>query len=251
MMPRAFIGSPGSGLQSGVYTGGARVQLTQRGRKGGGGRGGAGGGFPGGGFPGGAPNGFPGGGFPQRGVDPADQPWQPPVSHIRFLFTLANGAQYDIVRDVPGVGSVDDTEDLRTAWLPFGIPVSALKFPAGSDSSPLQSVMVSGDGYSVTYIGKISLVNDNTPITAWAGDMQDVAANDTVTLKARAEGGASMLHYSWDFDAADGVTEQATGQSITKVFTKSNETHTVTLTVSDVDGIKKPVVSTVVVKVED
>ncbi|BDI29225.1 hypothetical protein CCAX7_12760 [Capsulimonas corticalis] len=235
-MEQSFMGT--STFQSGVYTGGASVHLTQRGR-GGGGRGGRGG-FPG--FGGGV-----GGG---RAVNPDDQPWKPPVSHLRFLFTLANGAQYDVVRDVPGAASVDDTEDLRSAWLPIGVPLSVLKFPGAADS-PLQSVTVGGDGYSVTYIGKISLVDDNTPITAWAGDTQDVAANDTVTLKARAEGGASTLHYSWDFDAADGITEQATGQTVTTTFTKPNETHTVTLTVSDVDGIKKPVTSTTIIKVED
>ena len=241
MQNEGFTGT--SHFSSGVYTGGAQAQLTQRGGRGGRGGGGRGGR---GGFPGG-PGGFGG----QRSVDPEDLPWQPPVSHIRFLFTLANGAQYDVVRDIPAAGSVDDTEDLRSAWLPISIPLSILKFSAGSEKSPLQSVTVGGDGYSVTYIGKISLVNDNTPITAWAGDSQDVAANDTVTLKARASGGASTLHYSWDFDSSDGITEQASGQSVTTQFPKPNETHTVTLTVTDVDGIKKPVVSTTTIKVED
>ena len=61
-----------------------------------------------------------------------------------------------------------------------------------------------------------------------------------------ADGGASALRYTWNFGASGTDAEQAEGQTVqTQYDTAGN--YTVTLTVSDLDGIKKPATSTVTV----
>lgn len=218
------------------------------GNRGGRGRG-RGPGMPG--YPGGRGPGMPGypgrPGYGRQGAEAAA--WAPPFSNARLVFTLANGAECDISRPVPT--TTGDDQDPSDAWLPLSVPLSALKFPAGSENSPLAAVTIGGDGNGTFYIGQIRLISDTTPISVQPIASQDVAAGDDVTLQARATGGVTNLKYSWDFDSSDGITEDGTGATVTHSYAKGNKTYTATLTVSDVDGIKKPAKTTVSIKVED
>ncbi len=76
---------------------------------------------------------------------------------------------------------------------------------------------------------------DVAPI-ANAGDDQTAAAGSAVSFN----GGASsddkgVASYSWDFDASNGITSEATGKTTTKTYTTAG-TYTVTLTVTDTAG---------------
>jgi hypothetical protein len=93
------------------------------------------------------------------------------------------------------------------------------------------------------YIGKISLVTDETPITIKPGDEYVQPMNTWLVFAADADGGASALHYSWDFDASDGIQEDAVGRQA-KHFWKKPGVYTVTCTVSDREGIKAPAKAT-------
>jgi len=75
---------------------------------------------------------------------------------------------------------------------------------------------------------------------------------EPVEFRATAQGGISPLQYIWDFDQADGPTqEDATGPSVVHVFRRASNTVpgrpgelqplVVTLTVKDLSGAKKPV----------
>jgi len=183
-----------------------------------------------------------------RTLPNADSAWNPQIHFFRFLFTLQDGSQAEIVRPTPYPIAFEDPD---TAWLSIGIPLSLLKFTKGQSNSPLASITIGGDGPSTFYIGQINLVDDSSPIICSAGPTQDVASGDDVTLTARAQGGASMLTYSWDFDASDGIIAEADGATATHSYSKGNKDYTVTLTVSDLDGIKKPCTSTVKIKVEE
>jgi hypothetical protein len=182
--------------------------------------------------------------------NPGEVGWLPPVGNFRFLFTLASGAEYEILRPALGIG-YDNTLSLQDYWFPISIPVSALKFKGGADSSPVQSITISADGAASFYVGRIQIAVDHTPITGSAGTPMDVAAGEDVIFQAAADGGASMLHYSWDFDAADGITEDGSGPVVSHRFVKGGRAYTVTLTITDIDGIKPAVVTTVPVKVEE
>ncbi len=183
-------------------------------------------------------NGFPG----QFGGGAQTVSGIAPLKSLHLLFTLASGAQADILRPVPEVA--DGTEQ----WVSLAVPIAAIGFPAGAGNSPLQSVAVAGDDYAVFYVGQIKLIHDATPITAFAGARQDVAPRQPVTLHGTAAGGASALQYVWDFDDKDGVSEQAYGPDVTTQFLKAGD-YKVTLTVSDIDGLKKPAAATMTVHV--
>lgn len=190
----------------------------------GGGRGGGGGGF--GGRFGGAP----------RTVSGIST-----LKTVHLVFTLANGAQADTVRPMPDAGGAEQ-------WVNVAVPLAALSFSPAASESPLQSVAVAGDDFAVFYVGQIKLIHDNTAITCYAGDRQDVTPRQPVTLHGSASGGASALQYVWDFDDKDGVSAQAYGSDITTQYLKSGD-YKATLTVSDVDGLKKPATATVTVHV--
>jgi hypothetical protein len=178
----------------------------------------------------------------------SDQPWNPPVRYFRLLLTLANGAQAEVTRPTPVPVDFDDPD---TAWLGLDIPLSILKFPAGQEVSPLSSITLGADGTTTVYVGQVNLVDDNSKIVCSAGPSQDVAAGDPTTFEARARGGASMLQYSWDFDATKAIIDEADGPVVSHAFPVGNKDYTVTLTVSDLDGIKQPCTSTVKIKVEE
>jgi hypothetical protein len=99
-------------------------------------------------------------------------------------------------------------------------------------------------------MGEIRTVTDTTPLTADAGQPQTVPTNSSVSLVGEGEGGASMLQYDWDFDSRDSFVSQAQGNYVNHTFTKAGD-YTVTLRVSDVDGLKAPATSTVVIHVTD
>lgn len=206
----------------------------------------AGNGFAGqgGGEFGGAPN--QGGGFPgQMGGGGQMASGVSALKTVHLMFTLANGAQADILRPMPGADAAGGGSE---QWVNLAVPVAALGFPAGAGNSPLQSVAVAGDDFAVFYVGQIKMTHDSTPITCFAGDRQDVAPRQPVTLHGSGGGGASVLQYAWDFDDKDGVSEQAYGPDVTTQYLKSGD-YKVTLTVSDVDGLKKPATATATIHV--
>ncbi len=171
------------------------------------------------------------------------------LSALRLVFTLQNGTQVDVLRPFPDLNESDAGADSEQ-WVTLGVPLAALHFPASAAASPLRSITIGGDDYAVFYLGQIKIASDSAPITCSAGDQQTAAAGDVVTLHGNASGGASSLQFNWDFDASDGVTAQASGQTVTTQYLTGGRDYKVTLTVSDIDGLKKPAVSTTIVHVE-
>ncbi len=207
------------------------------------------------------PQGMPPGNFPpgmmppgmldNPGFAPAPQaaPLPPQtLSAVHLIFTRADGSQADVVRPYPDLSQTDAGAGSEQ-WIPISVPLAALHFAAGAADSPLQSIIIAGNDYAVLYLGQIRLTRDTTPITCFAGANQTVSAGEGVALRGTADGGASSLKYSWDFDASDGITEQANGLSVTTQYLKPKD-YTATLTVSDIDGLKKPAVSTVTIHVQ-
>lgn len=181
---------------------------------------------------------------------PQTAPPVPPqqLTFVHFTFTLANGAQADVLRPYPDLSQTDAGAGSEQ-WVDVGVPLAALHFAPGAGNSPLQSITIGGNNYAVFYVGQIKLIQDQTPITCFAGDTIAAAPGEPVTLHGIANGGVSALKYSWDFDASDGVTEQAVGQTVTTLYYKPQD-YKVTLTVSDMDGLKKPATSTVTIHVQ-
>jgi hypothetical protein len=136
------------------------------------------------------------------------------------------------------------------AWVNVSFPFVVLKGKLDLPAYNVKRIVITGDGTEPFYIGEIRVVRDNTPIEANAGDEKEVARNYPVVFTGSATGGASALRYSWDFDNTDGIQEEAVGETVTHRFRRAGY-FVVTLTVSDVFGLKKPAVATTRVYVNE
>jgi len=187
------------------------------------------GGFPGGGNPG-SGGGFPGGnggdgGFSSSGSLANTAPFE----RMRFIAIMANGDRYELVRPL----DMKPTED-PDAYLPVSLPISSIfksaKKRLSGDGAKLKSFVICGD--------KFQVITDETDISVNPLEDQIAFINNDVVFSGDAEGGDSNLKFSWDWDARDGIQEDTVGRSVTKVFTKAGK-FVITLTVTDVDGLKK------------
>jgi hypothetical protein len=194
-------------------------------------------------------NGIPRNGFPNPNGFQQSRPVSPdtPVTipTIRVQLTLADGSTTDIERDMPA-----HYADAPDEYMRIGIPVAAMKFTNGI-AAPLQKITIGSLPSAMLWVSQIGFVQDNTPINASAGPAQDISKGDPVDLSATADGGLAGLHYAWTFRDADGTLEEASGPTATTSYGIGGTTYKVTLVVSDVDGVKKPVTVTTSVKVEE
>lgn len=214
---------------------------------------------------------FTGSGSSQQGFDPSNLQTTAraasPFKNMRFLLVMADGTRYELIRPVELPVSEDPD-----AYAPLTFPLAALAkkitvggkaLPTG-DGAKLKQMAIFGDRYAQFYIGEIGVVTDETDITTSPLEDQVFFAQQPTAFVGNAEGGATTLHYSWDFDASDGIQKDAVGRITSHVFPRvgtskdasgkdrnGQATYTVTLTVSDVDGLKKPVTVTQEVQVTD
>lgn len=164
------------------------------------------------------------------------------MKQMRVVVVTDDGKQYEAV--APFEPPLTDQE----GWFPIGVALGAFK--GLSPDAKIREIRVFGDAYGVFYVGEIRVATDSTPITGDAGEEQIVAANDLVRLEARASAGITPLKYSWDFDASDGIQEDAVGKVVTTRYRKPGE-YIVTLTVTDIYGLKKPFVATTKITVNE
>lgn len=255
MMVRFIGGSSGSGF--GGFAGG-----DGPGRGSGGpppGIGGSGGfsGGSGGGRQGGPPPGFGGsggfGGF--RGGSGGASDGTPPFKNLRFLLTMVDGTQVELVRPVE-LPPLDDQNQWSPITVPFATIAKKLGKTVSGDAAKLKSIAFFGDKFGQFYIGEINVVADETDISIAPLDDQIFFAQQPTIFSGNAEGGSSTLKYSWDFDASDGIQEDATGRVVQYTFPKTGTSagqkkYTITLTVKDVDGLKKEARTTLEADVSD
>lgn len=167
----------------------------------------------------------------------------PRASLLRFVFI----SDSDVVVSAEQPTNPLDPDD---NWMRVAVPLA--KFRSAGDISEfrLKRLLIFSDIPGTFYLGEMKLITDNTPIKVRPLDSQTVAVMDQLAFMAEAEGGVSSLRYTWDFDASDGIQPEATGKLAQYVYTRGGE-FTVTLTVSDADGLKEPVTVTAVITVTD
>jgi FOG: PKD repeat len=176
-----------------------------------------------------------------------------PFERMRFLLTMADGTQHELVRPVV----IPPAED-PDAYVPINFPIAAILKKSGEgngarpmvtgDAAKLKSLAIFGDKYQQFTIGEINVITDDTDINVEPLEDQIAFVNDSLTFVAIAEGGASTLRYSWDFDAKDGIQEDAVGRVVEHGW-RTPGTYKVTLTVSDEDGLKKPQTTSIDIEV--
>jgi hypothetical protein len=209
-----------------------------------GGRGGYGGsGGPGG--PGGRGGGYPGGPGGPGGEAGSTTTVKPKaLSNFRLVLVTDDGKKTEMI--VP----LDSARTERETWQSFSIPVAAIPGLKNTDGM-VKEIQLFGDNPAVVYIGEVRVLRDETPIRVDDLDDITIAKNDTQTFTASAEAGPTPLKYEWSINgvaARDGEKQEVTtsyqvvgeGKTFKHKFVKGGD-YDVTLTVSDIYGLKKPV----------
>jgi hypothetical protein len=181
-----------------------------------------------GGFPGGIPGGDPG--VPGQTVTPDTR-----FLRVVLVFEGAQAISYEH----PLV--TFPTPDPK--WVRVAIPFAKFKSTARLPRYMLRELRIFGDSPDSFFVGEIRTVTDTDPVSIEPLDEQVVAVGDQVTFAGTAEAGLSVLKYSWDFNSADGIQEDAVGRRATHVYKREspeNKPYIVTLTVTDMAGVKKP-----------
>jgi len=196
-----------------------------------------------------------------------------PFDRMRFVLTMADGSRHELIRPVEVKGT-----DEPDAWVYIAFPVQALlrkpappgatpaagTAPAAEETVPapapaaralptgdaarLSQLAIFGDRYQQFFISDISVITDDTDINVDPLEEQVGFVGAALVFSATAEGGASTLRYEWDLDG-DKKTDR-TGNTIQHFWRKPGK-YPVTVTVSDVDGLKKPASTSVTIDVAE
>jgi len=168
--------------------------------------------------------------------------WKPKANKMRFVFVSDTGSTVEVTEPT---GAIDPDDN----WMRLAVPVSKLK-DKDATGFKMKRLLIFADLPVTFYLGSIKLVTDTEPITVDPIDARTVAIMDPQYFVAVAKAGVSSLKYSWDFDSSNGIQAECTDRIAKTVYNKGGD-YTVTLTVSDADGIKSPVTITTVITVTD
>lgn len=164
------------------------------------------------------------------------------IETLRVVITTTDGLKSEAF-----VALKSKSADQR-GWLKAGLPLQAVA-GFGRTNKIVKSIALAGDASATFYVGEIGISNDSTDITAELNEGNlNLALGDEKTFIAGGYGGSTPLKFEWDFDDSDGIQVDATGQTVRRKFRKAGK-FKVTLTVSDVYGLKKPSTTTIEVEV--
>lgn len=163
----------------------------------------------------------------------------PTATRVRFVFESDTGVTVAVEQPT---GPIDPDDN----WLRIAVPLA--KFSAAGDVKEfrLKRLVIGTDAPGTAaapatlFLGEIKVVEDTEPIKVGSLGEQTVVIGDEVLFVAEATGGVSSLKYSWDWDAKNGIQEETTG-TVGRVTYYKDAEYTVTLTVTDVNGLKAPV----------
>lgn len=167
----------------------------------------------------------------------------PTIRNLRLVITTTDDKKSEIYLPISTGSSAG-----QRGWRTVGVPLQAIRGLSATNKK-VKEVAISADSVGTFFIGEMKILNDSTPIYGQANHTDlNLALGDEIEFIGRGSGGASVLRYSWDFDSNDGIQTDAEGQSVRRRFRKAG-TYTVTLTISDVYGLKKPHTTTIKVVV--
>ena len=207
------------------------------------GRGGAMAGGGGGALAGGSAAGDEGFGSPGRGgAAGAAAGQEKPVTRLRVVVTTSDGKRSEGFLDV--TTSVKDQRGSFKAGLP-------LQGISGLDKTNKQitGIAISADATTTMYVGAVEVTTDTSPIFVEPTIKEyNVGSGQEASFSAIGFAGATPVRFVWDFNAADGIQEEAEGSTVRRRF-RAPGTYTVTVTGVDVFGLKKPFSATIRVTV--
>lgn len=168
----------------------------------------------------------------------------PLATRMRFVFVSDTGAMVSAEQPINPLDPDDN-------WVRVAVPLAKFKEAGDNSEFRMKRLLIFADQPKTDiYVGEINVVTDDSPIRVDSLDSQTVVVMDEIFMTAKADAGVSSLKYSWDFDSSDGIQAESTDIISRKIYKKGGN-YTVTLTVSDTDGIKDPVKVTTTVEVTD
>lgn len=171
----------------------------------------------------------------------------PRISKLRAMLVGDRGAAESY--------SLNEIPAAATGWFTVGIPLDGAALKASANRFLLRRLVLGADSPDTIHVSRIVVLNDDTEITAdvSASKQNEIrAGEERVVFTAVPRGGVTPLKVTWDFDASDGIQEEATGERVEHTFPKTAEPkrYTVTCTVKPADSSKKkPYVETLEVEV--
>jgi len=167
-----------------------------------------------------------------------------PIANFRVVLVTSDGKRQEL--SLP----IENAHREREEWKSVSIPVVDIQALKDSNDQ-LTEIRVFGDSPGILYVGQIRVLRDETPIRV--DDLEDitVAKNDTHSFVGSADAGPTPLKYEWliqGVKSRDGDKQEVSesyvvngeGRTFKHKFVKGGD-YLVTLTVSDVFGIKRPV----------
>lgn len=168
---------------------------------------------------------------------------KPKAGKVRFAFVSDTGQTVEAVERTVALDADDN-------WMRVAVPLAKFSSVPGIKEFRMKQLMIFTDTPGTVFLGSMKLVTDTTPIKVDQLDERTTSIMYTEYFVANAEGGVSNLNYAWDFDSRDGIMADSTDR-IAKYTYKTGGEYTVTLTVSDANGLKDPVTVSTVISVTD
>ncbi len=168
---------------------------------------------------------------------------KPKATKMRFVFVSDKGETVEAIEPTKALDPDDN-------WMRLAVPLAKFKQKEGITSFALKRFMIFTDIPSTFYLGSMKLVTDTAPIKVDPLNTRVIAIMDPQFFVAEATGGVSSLKYSWDFDASNGIQAECT-EPVARHYYRVGGDYTVTLTVSDADGLKEPVTVSTTIEVTD
>lgn len=197
--------------------------------------------------------------FPDtKTVDPAAgtndwsdiEPWTvPKASQVRIVFISDTGQRLSVEEPT---GPIDPDDN----WVRVAVPLAKFSALGEPKEFKLSRLIITNDGPGTStspatmFVGEIKLTTDDKPIKVGSLGGRVEAPGYDIFLVAEADGGVSSLSYSWDFDSGNGIQQDLTGKVGRVVYSRGGD-YTVTVTVTDVDGIKAPATATAKIAVNE
>lgn len=155
------------------------------------------------------------------------------MSEMRVVIKTSDGKLSEAILPIGQAGGSVNK------WVRTGIPINQIPGFAKTNKQ-ITAIAASGNAPAFFYIGEVRVAVDQTPIQGVLGNSDmNIGRGTDVTLYGSAEAGMTPVEYVWDFDAKDGLQEEARGQAVTHKFRLPGE-FKVTLTIKDKYGLKQP-----------
>ena len=167
-----------------------------------------------------------------------------PVRTLRTVLYFENGPA------VEAQGPLSAYKVGADGWMVVSFPLSVIKGKTNLAQYKLTRMVITGDGTQPFNVGEIRTIPDESTLSADSSEDMEVSTNYPIAFQGFCTSGASAVKYSWDFDSRNGIQEQATGDLVYHRFTQVGD-FDVTLTVSDLFGVKQPATKVIHVKVNE